>query len=98
MEQEFNTLTQGKSHGTLKKDADVKLLESMYRAAKVHNYIPRHKLIGSKRDKVQDVVVKGAVKLQSGPTLKHCHFGQSFPQALDEVWTVVSHDEGDSES
>lgn len=98
MEQEFNTLARGKSHGTLKKDADVKLLESMYRAANVHDYTPGCKLMGSKRDKVQDVVVKGVVKLQSGPTLKHWHFGRSFPRALDEVWTVVSNNEGDSES
>lgn len=98
MEQEFNTLARGKSHGTPKKDADVKLLELMYQAANVHDYTPGRKLMGSKRDKVQDVVVKGVVKLQSGPTLKHWHFGRSFPQALDEVWTVVSNNEGDSES
>jgi len=98
MEKEFNTLARGKSHGIPKKDADVKLLESTYRASNVHEYRPGRKLVGSKRDRVQDVLTKGVVKLHSGPTLKRWHFGRSFPRALDEVWTVVSDDEGDSES
>ena len=95
MKQEFNTLARGKSHGIPKKDADVKLLESTYWAANVHVYTPGRKLIGSKRDRVQDVVTKGVVKLHTAPTLKRWHFGRSFPRALDEVWTVVSDDEGD---
>ncbi|KIJ10153.1 hypothetical protein PAXINDRAFT_164295 [Paxillus involutus ATCC 200175] len=69
MEKEFNTLTRGKKHGVPKKDTDVMLLESSYREARLHEKIPGHKLKGLKRDKVVDVLTKGAVKLHTGHSI-----------------------------
>ncbi|KAF8833153.1 hypothetical protein BDN67DRAFT_917538, partial [Paxillus ammoniavirescens] len=90
MEKEFNTLTRGKKHGVPKKDRDVMLLESSYREARLHEKIAGRKLKGSKRDKVVDVLTKGAVKLHTGRSIDRWAQGRSFRRSHEEDWELFS--------
>ncbi|KAF9231490.1 hypothetical protein BU15DRAFT_90901 [Melanogaster broomeanus] len=95
MEKEFNTLTRGMKHGVPSKDADIKLLQSSYHAAKVHEDIPGRKGVGSKHDRVVDIISKGAIKLQTSRTIQRWQEGRNFRRSHEEDWEDISNDESD---
>ena len=96
MEKEFNTLTRGKKHGVPKKEMDIKLLEATYQEVKLHDYIAGRQLQGSKRDRVPDLVTKGAVKLHSGHSVERWRKGCTFAQSHKEDYEIFSDTEENS--
>lgn len=86
MEAEFSTGNHGLRHGVPKKNADVKLLQDSYQAAKVHEYIKGHTQTGSKRDKYPDFISNGLVKLQTATMLFTWVDGRNFWHSHIEDW------------
>ncbi|KIJ06461.1 hypothetical protein PAXINDRAFT_182682 [Paxillus involutus ATCC 200175] len=95
MENEFNTVTCGMKHGVPKKDADIILLQSSYYAAKVHEDIPGRQRVGSKHDKVVDIISKGAIKLQTSCTIQRWQAARNFRRSHEEDWEDISNGNGD---
>jgi len=69
MEQEFNTMTCGMKHEVPKKAADIKLLQEPYHKVKVHDYIKGCTCATSKRERYNDYILNGFIKLQTATTL-----------------------------
>ena len=90
MEREFNTLTRGKKHGVPKKKTDIKLLEATYQEAKLHEYITGRQLQSSKRDRVPDLITKGAVKVHSGRSVERWRKGCTFTRSYEEDYEIFS--------
>ena len=56
----------------------IKLLEATYQEAKLHEYITGRQLQSLKRDRVPDLITKGAVKVHSGRSVERWRKGRTF--------------------
>jgi hypothetical protein len=98
IEQEFGTYTRGKRHTIPSKDRDIKvkvLQESYHRAE--YNKLSSGQKIGDKKDRAEDFMKNGFIKLHKGDLLAQWVDQWSFEHSTEQKWdseTSVSYDDG----
>ena len=84
VEVQFGTLTRGLKHSVPQKEADIALLQKSFRSSKLHQYTIGRKV--KTKDKINDVVNKGAEKLLGRKVLGRWIHLRSFERSMEEDW------------
>lgn len=97
IEEEFGTLTRGKSHTNPEREKDVERLQKSYTKSTFHRTKGGRK-INSKADTYTDYATKGCTKLLQGKILKKWVQLRTFERATTESWGEILDDDEDEES
>lgn len=95
IEEEFQTLTQGKKHTTPKKELDIQKLQQSYQTSGYHKN-EKGREITNKMDCAQDYATDGCIKLQRGKLLHKWRELQTFKRATTEDWNQFLDDDKDN--
>lgn len=97
VEEEFGTLSRGKSHTRPKKEKDLQHLHSSYHTSGHHNTVEGRD-IQSSGDCWDDYTLQGALKVIQGKVLPKWAEGRTYEQGTRECWDSEESDEGEGET
>lgn len=94
IEKEFETLARGKKHTVPKKEIDVGKLQASYHTSGYHIQSSAGRTI-RKKDKAQDLILKGILAVQNGRVLERWVHARTFERSKTERWGDDSESSGE---